>query len=309
MTRLIYRETVLSSSMASDMVFGMNVTDSSLQNDDGDRRDRPVESSRYELKSVARALRLLELLATKGDDGLTVTEAATGLGASKSATFAMLQTLSNYGYVATFGHGPKHRLGPSVLRLADSQLRSMPLLDAVKPIMQALTDKTGWTSRLAEHEDGYPVFIDRIDGPGSIRFYTPLGIREMPHRSAAGKAILAELGDARVREIATATGLPERTRHTITNIESLLADLALVQARGFAIDDEEDDQGVLCVGATVCDRDGRPVAAVSITGLKSDVPDWKVQELGRVVRAHADQMSLAIGGHAWRAPNHSEDQL
>lgn len=251
---------------------------------------------RYELKSVARAFRLLEVLSEHGQAGLTVTEAAGELQASKSATFAMLQTLTNLGYVTVFDRGPRYRLGPAVLRLADNQMRSMPLVDAARPMMQALTEQTGWTSRLAVHENGYPVFVDRIDGSGAIRFFTPLGTREMPHRSAAGKAILAALSRDRVLEIAAETGLPGRTRHTITDPETLLADLAQVRARGFAIDDEEDDQGVLCLGAAVIDRDGRAVAAVSITGLKVDVPDWRVQELGAIVRHCADEMSRAIGG-------------
>jgi len=279
----------------------MTVVDSSLPNQRG-----PAPGGKYELKSVSRALRLLEILADNGDDGLSVTEAAAQLGASKSATFAMLQTLVGFNFATEFDRGPRYRLGPAVLRLADSHTRSMPLVNLVRPIMQALTDQTGWTSRLATHQNGYPVFIDRVEGPGSIRFYTPLGIREMPHRSAAGKAILADLDESVVRRIAEETGLPERTRHTITDITTLLKDLALVRTRGFAVDDEEDDQGVLCVGATILGRDGQPAGAVSITGLKADVPDWRVQELGRIVRAHADQMAVAIGGTPWRAPDTNE---
>ena len=85
-------------------------------------------------------------------------------------------------------------------------------------------------------------------------------------------------------------------------MDSLLADLELVRSRGFAVDDEEDEPGVLCVGAAFLGRDGHPAGAVSITGLKADMPDWKLQELGRTVRAHADEMAMAIGGQPWRAP-------
>jgi len=263
---------------------------------------RPGRHEKYEVKSVARALQLLELLADHADDGLSVTEAAAAFGASKSATFAMLQTLVGRGYATGLDPGPRYRVGPAVLRLSDSHARSMTLIDLVRPVMRALADETGWTSRLAVHESGYPIFIDRIDGQGSVRFHTPLGLREMPHRSAAGKAILAALDEHLVRSIARDTGLPRRTPNTITDVESLLADLELVRSRGFAVDDEEDEPGVLCVGAAFEGRDGKPAGAVSITGLKADMPDWRLQELGRTVRAHADEMATAIGGPPWQPP-------
>lgn len=281
------------------IVFGMAVSGSDTTNNVAIRSSK---YGKYEVKSVARALQLLELLADHADDGLSVTEAAAAFGASKSATFAMLQTLVGHGYATDLDRGPRYRLGPAVLRLSDSHTRSMTLIDVVRPVMRSLTDETGWTSRLAIHENGYPIFIDRVDGQGSIRFHTPLGVREMPHRSAAGKAILAALDEDLVRSIAQETGLPRRTPNTITDADSLLADLELVRRRGFAVDDEEDEPGILCVGASFLGRDGGPAGAVSITGLKADMPDWKLQELGRTVRARADEMAIAIGGQSWRVP-------
>jgi len=281
------------------IVFGVAVTGSDSANNVTPRSTR---YAKYEVRSVARALQLLELLADHADDGLSVTEAAAAMGASKSATFAMLQTLVGHGYATDLDRGPRYRLGPAVLWLSDSHTRSNTLIDLVRPSMRALTDETGWASRLAVHQNGYPVFIYRVDGPGSVRFHVPLGTREVPHRSAAGKAILAALGEDVVRSIARETGLPRFTPHTITNVDDLLADLALVRSRGFAIDDEEDVIGVLCVGAAFVGRDGDPAGAVSITGLKADRPARTLEELGRIVRAHADEMANAIGGRPWQPP-------
>ena len=272
-------------------MFAVPALDSAAPNPLGSGAD-----ARYQLRSVSRALRLLDVLADHGEGGLTATEAAAALGASKSATFAMLQTLVGQDYATLVEPGPRYRLGPAVLRLADSHVQSMPLIDVVRPVMQALTRRTGWTSRLAVHQHGYPVFVDRVDGPGSIRFYTQLGSRELPHRSAAGKAILADLDEATVRTIATESGLPRRTPRTITTLPHLLEDLADCRCRGYAVDDEEDDVGVVCVGAAFSSREARPAGAVSITGLKSAVTDEQLHEFGRVVRDHADQMTAALGG-------------
>ena len=256
-------------------------------------------ADRYLLQGVARALRLLELLGDVDGAGLTVTEVSRQLPASKSAAFALLHTLTVHGYVAEVAPGPRYRLGPSVIRLGDRVTQGMPLIEICRPIMQELTAKTGWTSRVAVFDNGYPVFLDRVEGTGTIRFYTPLGQRELPHRSAAGKAMLATLPDDRIRSISEEAGLPRRTRHTITSIDDLLADIALCRQRGFAVDDEEGDDGVFCVGAAFLGRDHHCAGAVSITGLKVDIPSWQMHELGRTVREHADQMALGLGGRRW----------
>jgi IclR family acetate operon transcriptional repressor len=70
-------------------------------------------------------------------------------------------------------------------------------------------------------------------------------------------------------------------------------------ARGYAIDDEEDSEGVFCVGAAVYDRAGDCVAAISGTGLKLNRPTWRMDELGLAIREAADEVTVALGGPAF----------
>ena len=256
-------------------------------------------SSRNTLQGVSRALRLLNCLAVAGGAGLSLTEAAQPIGTTKSTVLTLLRTLIDFDYVTASERGPRYRLGPAVVHLADAHKDSLPWLEIARPIARALTDSTGWTSRIASHIDGHPVFEDRIDAPGVIRFFTPLGIRELPHVSAAGKAILACLPESEVRRIIGETGLPRRTRNTITELDSLLRDLALINERGYAIDDEEDDEGVFCIAAAFQSGDARPLGAISITGLKSDMPAWRVPEFAAQVRAAADDIARGAGGKPW----------
>jgi IclR family acetate operon transcriptional repressor len=118
----------------------------------------------------------------------------------------------------------------------------------------------------------------------------------MPHASAAGKAILATMAEPRVREICAQTGLRPRTSHTITDVDSLLANLAQVRSNGFAIDDEEDAEGIFCLGAAIFGHDGVVAGAVSVTGIKGDLPAWRIDELGQAVRQAADRVSAILGG-------------
>ncbi|QJU55291.1 IclR family transcriptional regulator [Herbiconiux sp. KACC 21604] len=257
-------------------------------------------TDRYTLRSVSRALRLLDLLGEAGGTGFTVTELSAQLGASKSATFALLRTLVAQSYVSEVQPGPRYRLGRAVIRLADSLNEGLGLMDVCRPVMHELTARTGWTTRLAVADEGHPVFIDRVDGPGTIRFTTQLGRREFPHHSAAGKALLSTLSAEQVARIAAENGLPERTRHTITDVSTLMNDLSMSRERGYAIDDEEDDEGVYCVGAAFLGRDGSPLGSISITGLKRDITTWRARELGELVREHADKISNGFGGPSWQ---------
>ncbi len=255
-------------------------------------------ADRYTVRSVARAIRLIELVAEGSERGESLSELARGLGASKSTTLALARTLAGSGLLR-LRPGPRYALGTAMIRLGDITRNQMPLGEIYRPVLAQLTDLTKMTSRVAIFDDGYPVFIERVDGPGSVRFYTPLGQREVPHSSAAGKAILATMTEAEVRRVCAETGLRARTSRTITDINTLLGALASIRAAGFAIDDEEDADRVFCVGAAFFEHDGACAGAVSVTGIKNDLPTWKVNELGRTVRRAADEISEQLGGRKY----------
>jgi IclR family acetate operon transcriptional repressor len=251
---------------------------------------------RYTVRSVARGLRLVEIVAGGPADGLTLSDLARALEASKSATLALARTLAGFGYLREIRPGPRYALGAALLRLGDIARRQLPLGEVCRPILAELAGATGMTARVAVSDQGYPVFIDRVDGPGSVRFHAPLGQREIPHATAAGKAILATLDTAAVRAVCAQAGLRPRTARTITDLDSLADDLALARRQGFAIDDEEDAEGIFGAGAAFFGHDGSCAGAVSVTGIKRDLPAWRVDELGRTVRASADRVSGLLGG-------------
>jgi IclR family acetate operon transcriptional repressor len=275
--------------------------------------DRPIVASsqspghedlvagRYTVRSVARALRLVDAVAGGPPEGSSLTALSRVLGTSKSTTLALARTLMAFGYLREAAHGRGYMLGTALIRLGDTAGQQIPLRDLCRPLIDELSRETEMTARAAVNDGGYPVFIDRVDGPGSVRFHTPLGQREVPYASAAGKAILAALDEALVRQVCADTGLRPRTAHTITDVGTLLDNLAAVRRRGFAIDDEEDAEGVICVGAAFFGHDGGCGGAVSVTGIKGDLPAWRVDELGHAVRRCADKVSESLGGSRYSA--------
>jgi IclR family acetate operon transcriptional repressor len=255
-----------------------------------------AETSPTMVGSVARALELVELIVGGPDTGMPLSEVAKAVGGSKSAVLATLRTLVEFGYVRAVDPGPRYLPGMMLIRLGDLASAHDPLIAVAKPILTVLSAKSELTIRVARNDHGFPVFIDRVDGPGVVRFYTPLGIRELPHVSSAGKAILAELSDEEVDAVVKEGGLEARTKNSITNIVQLKRELAHIRSVGFATDDEEGAQGIFCVGATFFDHFGKCIGAISATGVKTDLSATQVTSLGKLVIKYADQLTQALHG-------------
>lgn len=256
---------------------------------------------RYRVRSVDRALDVVEALAAGGSEGMTVSTLARELGSSKSTVFSILQTLVARRFVADRGTGAsrRYRLGMEFVRLGGLVMSELDLWEVCEPVLRELTATTGATSRLGILDDTHAVVVSRIDAPHAIRFDLHMGKRELPHCTGVGKALLSTLPEQRVLEIVDAVGLPQQTRHTITDKDALLKDLEATAARGYAIDDEEDAEGIFCVGAPLFGHTGECVGAISVTALKLDIPAWRMHEYGETVREHSDRITSMLGGPTW----------
>jgi IclR family transcriptional regulator, acetate operon repressor len=255
-----------------------------------------IDENRYQVQSVARAANLLNEVANHGAKGLSVTEIAERLSVAKSTALALARTLTTAGLLRGVEPGPRYVLGLNLLRLGDLVGQQTSIAELGLPTLRELSSLTGMTARLAMNEAGYPVFLERIDGEGSIRFHAPLGQREEPHATAAGKAILAYLREGDVRLLLADAGMARYTTKTITDVETLMAELERVRVEGYALDDEEEAEGVFCVGSPFFDHQGACAGALSVTGLKVDVSLREVRHLGLTVREHAERLTSMLGG-------------
>ncbi len=253
---------------------------------------------RYRVQSVGRALDLLELIAEQGRDGARLTDLARDLSLSKAAAYAILQTLLARGFIVDFGEGGnrRYRLGMMLARLGDLAIANTTLADIALPELRLLTTELGLTSRVAILDEGHAVVIGRVDAPGAIRFDAALGRRELPHCSAVGKAMLAAMPQDEAQTILTSFDLPQRTPHTMTDVPTLMRQLAQVAKLGYAVDDEEDTEGIACIGACVFDHAGRPAGAISVTSLKQR--DWaqRRDEVAAKVIQAAARITKLFGG-------------
>ncbi|MFG2632231.1 IclR family transcriptional regulator [Streptomyces sp. NPDC048473] len=256
------------------------------------------EEPKYWVKSVARAADILEALAAPAQgNGLSVTEVGQACSISKSAAFGMLQTLRAYGLVSDDGEGMnrRYRLGMSLARLGDRARSQVSLRGVAHPVLRELTRTTGMASRLAVPEDGHAVVVDQVELDQRVRLDLRMGQRELPHCTGLGKALLSAMPQSEAAAVVERFGLPRRTSRTITDPATFLSHLRDIARVGYALDDEEDAEGIICIGAPVFDDRSVCAGAISITGLKLGLPAWRYQELGGQVRDAARRISVSLG--------------
>jgi IclR family acetate operon transcriptional repressor len=262
---------------------------------------------RYRVQSVGRAVDLLERIAESGREGARLTDLARDVHLSKPAAYAILATLLARGLVVDTGEGMtrRYRLGLALLRLGDVAVSNTGLADIAMPVLRDLTRQVGMTSRVATLEDGFAMVIGRVDAPGAIRFDAALGQREMPHSSGVGKVLLAAMPRAGALALVKRAGQIGRTRRTLTTLKALNADLDRIAARHYAVDDEEDHEGIVCVAAAIFGHGGAAAGAISVTTLKQLLPQDAVPPIASALVRGADRISRALGGpsaaEAWAA--------
>jgi len=198
----------------------------------------------------------------------------------------------------------RYRLGLSLLRLGDLAVSNIGLADIAMPILRELTQEIGMTSRVAMMDDGFAVVIGRVDAPGAIRFDAALGRRERPHCSGVGKVLLAAMPRPSALALLERVGHAARTPKTLSTPDLLNADLDRIATRHYALDDEEDHEGIICVAAALFGHGGQAVGAVSVTTLKQLLPAEAVPTIAAALVRHADRISAALarpaGRRAWR---------
>lgn len=260
-------------------------------------RDSGADST-YHVRAVGRALEFLDLLGSDtGGGGLSLTEVAERVSVSKSAAFATLFTLAESGFVASTGAGAtkRYRLGPALIRLGAQARAQISLSDLARPYLIELTRALHATSRLAVLESDNVVVIDQVSAGVAQSRDLRMGSRELLHSTGLGKAILSALPEREVRPMLERAGLPARTANTITDPDDLLLHLRKIAQAGYAIDDEEDAEGVFCIGSPIRDHTGGCLGAISVTGVKLHQPAAFYRTLGRQVELSARTISGAMG--------------
>lgn len=244
--------------------------------------------------ALDRGLRVLEHLATHG--GATLSELSAETGIATATAHRILSTLSQRGMVELSPGTQKWHVGTEAFRIGNAYLNRTSVVEAARPIMFDLSDKTCETVNLAVENDGCIVFLSQVESDNPIRAFFRPGSRGSMHSSGIGKAVMAHMSRSAVDRIIRRRGLPGFTPKTVTDETAMLVELETIRARGWAFDDEERFIGMRCVAAPVFNAFGEPVAGISLSGPTVRFPDDRIDTFGAMVRDAARAVSDALQG-------------
>lgn len=255
----------------------------------------PQEARKDGVRAVERSLEIVLCVGMKGGErGISLMEISKETGIHKSTTFRLVFTLTRRRFLQQDPETERYRLGTAILELAGLYLADIEIRREAAPYLIELMNSVCETVHLGIVDDGEVVYIDKYEYPSDIRLYSRLGTRAPMHSTSLGKAILAQSFEDDVTMILS-RGMLARTPNTITTTEDLRKELIQIRARGYAVDNEENRLGIRCVAAPIFDYRGRPVAAVSISGLTSRVTNERLPEIGQQVKITAEHVSKRMG--------------
>ena len=244
------------------------------------------------LEGVERAVRVLQAL--DGGSTLTLAEVAHSTGLTEPTAQRYLTTLATHGLVERAASGG-YRLGWEMFRLGQLAVASQFPRQVVLPIMQELRDHFGETVNFALRESYDLVIVATLEGSRMVRQVARPGQREPWHASALGKAMLAHMPPEDRRTLLEHTGCQRLTPCTIVDDDQLERELEAVHTRGYAVDMQESDDDLICVGAAVMPLAATPAYALSISFLAHRLASPAALETaGEAVRAAADELSARL---------------
>lgn len=240
------------------------------------------------VQSIERAFNLLETLArNNGVMGLSQLAAESGL--PLPTIHRLVRTLVDLGYMRQ-EPSRQYALGPRLLLLADS---SSTMMSAVaRPHLASLVDALGETANLAMLDGDQIVYVAQVPSRHSMRMFTEVGRRVLPHCTAVGKAVLADMPEDKVVALLNRTGMPRHTEHTITEPGEFLKGLSWSAEHGYAIDDGEQELGVRCVAVAVPGLVTR--LALSVSGPATRMTEETVQRAAPLLAEAASALSADL---------------
>lgn len=245
------------------------------------------------VQSVDRAISVLEILAQRGEAG--VSEVAGEIDVHKSTAFRLLGALEARGLVEQAGERGKYRLGFGIVRLAGAVTGRIDITQQGRPICERLAEEIGETVNIAVMQEHYAINLYQVRGPGAITAHNWVGQLTPLHATSSGKILLAHMATKERTTLLTETGMKKVTARTITAKTKLEKNLADARERGYAFTLEELEIGLHAMAAPVRNRDGEVIAALSASGPAYRFTEERLHELSPVLLKGAEEISHRMG--------------
>jgi DNA-binding IclR family transcriptional regulator len=250
-------------------------------------------SNPYIVQPVYKALQVLRVLGDERRE-LALSEICYRVDLPKTTVFRYLQTLCACGFVTHDPNTDLYRIGLRVWELGQSVHEPLRIRELALPAMRDLRDQFNETVNLGVLDGPEVVYLEIIESRRSLRMQAQLGGRDPVYSTALGKAVLAFLPEDQWPGHLPPT-LSPRTDHTTTALGKLRQQLMQTRDRGFALDDEENEEGARCIAAPIFNQQRQATAAVSLSAPASRLTDRLLPKAAAAAVQTANSISERLG--------------
>lgn len=247
----------------------------------------------YNIQVVDRVLDIMDFIAVAKDEcGLA--EITQALKLPKSTVHRLLMVMERHQLVERNPRSERYRLGLKLFELQSRAISKRDISQLGRPFLEQLVAETGETAHLGILREGEVISLSNVQSPHTLRPST-VGRRIPAYCTSLGKAMLAGLPDHEFEAYLASHRFAPRTPNTICNSSRLKAEIRRIRKRGYAVDNEEFERGLKCVGAPVRDHTGKVIAALSVAGPISRVGREHAKTIRQAVIKAAFALSRALG--------------
>jgi len=247
----------------------------------------------YQIKSIVKAFRLMELLVTKNEFQLA--ELCRLLKSPKTTIHRMLLTLESLGYVQQNPQSLGYMASIKIFELGGKVAQNLNLIQIAKPLMIKLSEKTGETINLGILDGTDVICIDKVESKQRLKLDQPIGSRAKAYHTGIGKAILAYLSEGERARLFSKHTITLGTSKSLKTVSAIEKDLERGREQGYSVDNGEYITGVACVGAPVFDHNSKVVAGLSIAGPALRINGRNIESLAKLVKETAALISKELG--------------
>ena len=245
--------------------------------------------------TVERTLSILETVA-QSEHGLSNSDLSRRLKIPKSSASYILRVLERRGYLLR-DEGGKYRMGLKLVTLTTGALAHLDVREVAKPILETFLQKSRLPeAHLAVLDNGRAVYVEKVEAQNSfIKMDIWVGHRLPVHTTAIGKALVSHLSEEEVLRLLDLRGMEKKTRKSITSPQKFLRELEKVRKYGFAVDDEENADGVRCVAAPIFDASGKVTASLGTSTVIMQLDEAHLPKIVKLVQEAAARVSEQLG--------------
>jgi DNA-binding IclR family transcriptional regulator len=244
-------------------------------------------------RSVVRSVDILALI-SESRVGLSLNQLVEKTEIPKTTVYEILLMLLQSEMIQVVeGKVKLYQIGLRAFTIGNRYIQNMDLISEARPIINQTSTELNITVFLAMLDGNQIIYLYKQE-PDDVPISTAnISNRDDAYCTSLGKAILSAFPEDKVDAIIKTMKFRRRTSRTIMSPSELKADLDVIRKRGYALDDREIIDFVLCVGAPVFDHSGRVIAGISTAGIYSE--ERHVEEEGQILMQRAKDISRRLG--------------